>query len=111
MTKKSLYRKMLRKCKKDLKAFAKSYRPWDYGHLIEVMLIIFKNWENYYKLGYNVHAAEGNIFEEDIPTREQIAKTLFEKLNVVDGVDTLDPQKELKDFSDYFSEYLRYMWD
>lgn len=111
MTKKSLYRKMLRQCKKDLKTFAKLYRPWDYGYLIEVMLIIFKNWEEYYKLGYNVHVAEGNIFEECIPIRAHIAKTLFEKLNRVDDVDSVDPQKELRDFADYFYEYLRYMWD
>ena len=115
-SKRKLYWKALKKCRKELVVAGKNYCPWDFGYLFDFMLIIFKHWEEYYKLGYNTDGEErkdsGVPGTENIPTREEIARTLYKKLDVVDDVADYDDVRErMKDFADYFAEWVRYMWD
>ena len=112
-----------------------------------MMELIFEGWEKYYKLGINVSGMEekdearsiiDDIDESDcffgwdskekaleeaarlskIPTREEIAHTLLEKIKKeeetfwdwsIDGNELRE--KAMKDFTDYFAEYIHCMWD
>lgn len=109
------YYHALTKCRRRLEAASRAYCPWDFGYLFDMIMIIFKHWEEYYKFGYNTDGEErkdsGIPGTENIPTREEIARTLYEKLSKVDDIDTIDKQKAIEDFADYFAKWVLYMWD
>ena len=144
---KGKYKKLMRATRKALVKQAKNWYPWEETFLYDMMGLIFKGWEEYYKLGINVSGMEkkdeaksiiDDVDESDcffgwsskekaleeaerlskIPTREEIAHTLLELLEKeekafwdwsIDGNELRE--KAMKDFTDFFAEYIHYMWD
>ena len=137
------YKRMMRNTKRELVKLAKKWYAWDEGFLFDMMEIIFDGWEKYYTLRVNVYGTEKSDeaklierfpeehgFEDiddaretidtlkEIPTREEIAHNLLEKMRKEEetfwdwkiGGDAVRDDA-MKDFLDYFAKYIHYMWD
>ena len=96
-----LYRKQRRWTRRTLIQAAKEYRPWDERYLFDFMEIIFKDWEQYYRLGFNATLAEGKE-----PTREEIAAQLSLLLDDMKYVQSKDCDEKSQKFADYFARYI-----
>ena len=135
------YKKMCKRFKRELKKAAKEFGPWEEGHLFEFMKIIFRAWIDYYTLGVNVMGMERKYEAEDalkdsedpanheldpqtkkyyeemaqVPTRLEIAQTLLKLLEAEEDSFWKTYGKgyedKMKAFTDYFAEYIHYMWD
>lgn len=125
---KRMYRKQLAKCRRELKRVANTYCAFDFGWLLDMMEIMFKNWAQYYTLGYNVDALERCDVADDyihsdnekdrelakklkaIPYRREIAKVLLEKVRLLKNWET-DTRENFQSFGEYLGNWLPYMWD
>ncbi|MBO4695395.1 MAG: hypothetical protein J5656_05735 [Clostridia bacterium] len=139
--KKGEYKKMLKRFKKELKKASKKYGPFDECYLFEFMKIIFKSWIDFYTLRVNIFGMErqdearealesdkdsnGEELDEKtrkyyeemihVPTRLEIATTLLNLLEDEEtsfwNFDDNTSDEKMKKFTDYFAEYIHYMWD
>ena len=103
-TDKRKYKEQLKQCRKALGKIAKTYLPYGYDSVFEMMKVIFQHWSQYYELGYNVFGDDS----EETPTRKEIANELSAKVNALceDG----EPE-QLAEFVEYFKAHILRMWD
>lgn len=88
MSKEKEYRKMVNKNRKAIVKNAKETAPWDYGWLLESIILNLKYMKEYYELGVHVMALEDcdvDITKKDELTRAEMCKQILDAYNAWQG--------------------------